>query len=116
MLGCVQVQALSDELESSQDAAQGREDQLQAELAESQRQVHCLLAPLTLPKELPKELPHKVHIIPLLAWTNSSRRSPNLFVCVACRLMFVVPAAAVTTEHGDRADLRKDLRKWNLSF
>lgn len=49
MLGCVQVQALTDELESSQDAAQGREDQLQAELAESQRQVHRLLASLHCP-------------------------------------------------------------------
>ncbi|DBA99585.1 TPA: hypothetical protein ACH3X3_012161 [Trebouxia sp. C0006] len=34
-----QVQALTDELESSQDGAQAREDQLQADLAESQRQV-----------------------------------------------------------------------------
>jgi hypothetical protein len=40
----VQVQALTDELESSQDAAQAREDQLQADLAESQRQVCSLSA------------------------------------------------------------------------
>ena len=40
----VQVQALTDELESSQDGAQAREDQLQADLAASQRQVCSLLA------------------------------------------------------------------------
>lgn len=39
----MQVQALTDELESSQDGAQAREDQLQADLAESQRQVCSLL-------------------------------------------------------------------------
>ena len=31
--------------------------------------------------------------------------------------MLVVPAAAVTTERGlYRADMRKELRKWNLFF
>ena len=40
----MQVQALTDELESSQDGAQAREDQLQADLAESHRQVCSLLA------------------------------------------------------------------------
>lgn len=36
----VQVQALTDELERSQDAAQVQEDQLTAQLADAQRQVH----------------------------------------------------------------------------
>ena len=36
---CEQVQALSDELEKSQDAAQAQEDQLRAELASAQHQV-----------------------------------------------------------------------------
>ena len=36
---CAQVQALTGELESSQDAAQAQEDQLRTDLAESQGQV-----------------------------------------------------------------------------
>ena len=36
---CEQVQALTDELERSQDAAQAQEDQLRAELADAQCQV-----------------------------------------------------------------------------
>lgn len=48
---CEQVQALTDELERSQDAAQAQEDQLRAELANAQRQVQTC-SPVSWPDQL----------------------------------------------------------------